>query len=114
MSDFMKKSRKGLKFLIFFLIIFTLTYLGIYLYAKMSPKLSIKGANGYYLYDSNGDLYTTGSKDWVSLDNISENLIKATISIEDKNFYKHQGFDFLRIVKAMMENVKNKSNSQGA
>ncbi len=110
----MKKSRKGLKFLIFFLIIFTLTYLGIYLYAKMSPKLSIKGANGYYLYDSNGDLYTTGSKDWVSLDNISENLIKATISIEDKNFYKHQGFDFLRIVKAMMVNVKNKSNSQGA
>lgn len=110
----MKKSRKSLKILIFFLIIFTLIYFGIYLYAKMSPKLSIKGANGYYFYDEKNELYTGGSKDWANLDNISKNLINATISIEDKNFYRHQGFDFLRIVKAMMINVKNKDTSQGA
>ncbi len=110
----MKKSRMGLKILIFFLIIFTLSYCGIYLYAKMSPKLSIKGANGYYLYDNNGELYTNASKDWVSLENISDYLINSTISIEDKNFYKHHGFDFLRIIKAMMINVKSKSASQGA
>jgi ABC-type sugar transport system ATPase subunit len=36
------------------------------------------------------------------------------ISIEDKNFYKHQGFDFLRIFKALMINFKSGKNMQGA
>ena len=110
----MKKFRNFFKFFLFFLILFTLIYLGIYLYAKSTPKLSIKGANGYYLYDNKNELYTNGSKDWVRLGDISNNLINATISIEDKNFYKHQGFDFLRIVKALFINFKNQSTSQGA
>lgn len=110
----MKKSKKGLKIFLFFFVIFILLYFGIYYYAKSTPKLSIKGANGYFLFDNNDEVYTTGSKEWVSLDNISVNLKNATISTEDKNFYKHHGFDLFRIIKALMINVKNKSNSQGA
>ncbi len=110
----MKKFRGFLKFFLIIVILFSLTYLGIYLYAKNTPKLSIKGANGYYLYDINNELYTNGSKEWVNLDNISDYLVNATISTEDKNFYRHHGFDFLRIVKALMINVKNKDTSQGA
>ena len=41
-------------------------------------------------------------------------LINATISIEDKNFYKHIGFDYLRIIKALGINIKNGGNVQGA
>ena len=110
----MKKSKKGLKIFIFFFIVFFLLYFGVYLYAKSTPKLSIKGANGYFLFDSNNEIYRTGSKEWVSLNNISDNLKKATISTEDKNFYKHQGFDIFRIAKALMINIKNGSNIQGA
>ena len=50
----------------------------------------------------------------MKLKDISPNLINATISIEDKNFYKHKGFDYLRIVKAMFNNIKNKKNIEGA
>ena len=110
----MKKSKKGLKFFIFFSMIFLLIYFGIYWYAGKTDKLSIKGANGYFLYDINDEIYTTGSSEWTKLSDISSNLKNATISIEDKNFYNHQGFDFFRICKALMINVKNKSNSQGA
>ena len=110
----MKKSKKGLKISIFFLVIFIMLYFGVYMYAKFTPKLSIKGANGFYLYDINNEIYTGGSKEWVNLDDVSLNLKNATISTEDKNFYKHQGFDIFRIVKALMINVKSKSNSQGA
>ena len=39
------------------------------------------------------------NKEWIKLDNISPNLINATLSIEDKHFYKHIGFDYLRILK---------------
>ena len=81
----------------------------------MLPKLAVDGANGYYLYDSNNALYTgSASQDWASLDEISKDTINATISIEDKNFYKHQGFDFLRIIKAMLINIQNGDTSQGA
>ncbi|MBR3199155.1 MAG: penicillin-binding protein [Bacilli bacterium] len=110
----MKKCKRLFIFLLFFFLSLIITFFGIYLYAKTTTKLSIKGANGFYLYDSNNELYNGGSKEWVNLKNISENLIEATISAEDKNFYKHKGFDILRIMKAMMINVKNKSTSQGA
>ena len=80
----------------------------------MQPKLPITGANGYHLYDINGDTYTASSEESVSLKDISKHLINATISIEDKNFYKHQGFDYLRILKAMFVNIKSGETLQGA
>ena len=110
----MKKFRIFFKVFFIILLLLSLTYFGIYLYAKYCPKLSIRGANGYNFYDINNELYTNGSKDWVNLDDISSNLVNATISTEDKNFYNHHGFDFLRIIKAMIINVKNKDTSQGA
>jgi len=89
-------------------------YGGIYLYAKITPKLSINSANSFYLYDSKGELFPGSTDDWISLNEISPHLINATISIEDKNFYSHQGFDFLRILKALYINIKNGKNLQGA
>ncbi len=110
----MKKHKLLFTFLIIILLLITV-YFGLYIYAKMLPKLAVDGANGYYLYDSNNALYTgSASQDWASLDEISKDTINATISIEDKNFYKHQGFDFLRIIKAMLINIQNGDTSQGA
>ena len=109
--------RKHKKLVIFLSIVlfFVALYAVIYIYSRITPKLAIDGANGYYLYDGDGKLFTgTASEDWSSLDNISKDLINATISIEDKNFYKHQGFDFLRIVKAMFVNIKAGETKQGA
>lgn len=83
-------------------------------YAKLSPKLPIDSANGYYLYDKNGEIIEEGTNEWISLDEMSPYIIEATISIEDKNFYKHSGFDYLRIIKALMINIKNGETLQGA
>ena len=109
-----KKSKKWLFIIIGVILFFIILYFGIYLYARMQPKLPITGANGYHLYDINGDVYTASSDKTVSLDEISDDLINATISVEDKNFYKHQGFDFLRIIKAMMVNLTSGETLQGA
>ena len=54
------------------------------------------------------------SKAWVSLDEISDNVIKSTIYTEDKNFYKHFGFDILRILKASYINITSGKTMQGA
>ena len=87
-----------------------------FLYVKFSPKVVINTANSMILYDSNNNSFFKGSeaKEWVSLDNISKHLINATISTEDKHFYKHFGFDFLRILKACYINIKSGKTLQGA
>ena len=108
------KRRLFIFFIVNVLILITLYY-GIYIYAAITPKLAIDGANGYYLYDNNNELYTgTASEDWVGLNKISSHLINATISIEDKNFYKHHGFDYPRILKALYVVTTSGNKSQGA
>ena len=113
MGDEMKK-HKNIKIITIFILLPILLLLCIYLYAYISPKLRVDGANGYYLYDNKKKLFNGNNEDWASLNKISDNLINATISTEDKNFYKHKGFDLLRIVKAMFINVKEKKAIQGA
>lgn len=82
-------------------------------YAYLSPKLPIDTANGYYLYDNTKAEIKEGTN-WISIKDMSPYIIDATIAIEDKNFYNHQGFDYLRIIKALFINAKNKKNLQGA
>ena len=112
----MKFIKRIIKFSIFFLIIGFIVGLGIYGYEQTSPKLEIKSANNISLYDSTGNLYFQGSgtNEWVVLKDISQNVIDATISTEDKNFYKHFGFDFLRIIKAGYTNILAGKTKQGA
>ena len=108
--------RKMFKYLVF-LILFGIFFInGIFFYAKLKPKLDIKNVNSFYLYTNKNELYFQGSgqKEWVSLNNISNNLIKATINIEDKRFYNHHGVDILRILKAAFNNIKSNKIVEGA
>lgn len=88
----------------------------LYVYAYLSPKLDLKTSGSLYLYDNKNELVYQGSRnnEWASLDDISPYLINAVISVEDKNFYQHHGFDYLRILKAMITNIKSKRIVQGA
>lgn len=52
--------------------------------------------NGESLYD----IYVDKRRTPVSMDDIPLFLKQATVSIEDKNFYKHQGFDPMGIFRA--------------
>jgi len=110
----MKKLRKFSKFCIYFIAILGVIYVGIYLFASITKKLDINTSNGYYLYDNTNNLMNGTSDQWIKLDDISDNLINATISIEDKNFYNHQGFDYLRIAKSLYVNIINRKTLQGA
>ena len=108
--------KKLFKFFCFLFIIFVITIIGCFLYVKLSPKVTINSANNISLYDTNKTIYFKGneSKEWVDLDDISDYLIKSTIYTEDKNFYKHFGFDIRRIGKAILTNITSHSTNQGA
>ena len=101
-------------FIFIFLSIF-IFIAGSYIYVKLSPKIIINSANNIILYDKFNESFYKGnqSSEWVNLNNISDNLINSTIYTEDKNFYNHFGFDFLRIGKALFKNATT-GTRQGA
>lgn len=105
-----------IKSFIFLFISFVVLLIGLYTYAYLSPKLDLKTSGSLYLYDNKNDLVYQGSRsnEWANLEDISDNLKNAVIAVEDKNFYNHHGFDYLRIAKAMLTNIKKKSIVQGA
>lgn len=112
----MKKIKFLYKTILFLTISFTVIILCLYTYAYFSPKITLNSANAIFMYDNQGELIfqTNNNKKWVNLNDISSDLKDATISIEDKNFYNHFGFDYLRIIKSLYLNVKTKSITAGA
>ena len=86
---------------------------GDYLQDDVIPNVSadleaIEVAQTSFLYyvDKDGNIqqmqqiYTDTDRQWVSIDEIPEDLIHAAVAIEDKRFYEHQGVDWITTVKA--------------
>ncbi len=98
---------------IFSIIIIILSF---YVYAFITPKFNINTSKSITYYDKYGnDLFKERDKnDYVELNNISDYVKNSIVSIEDKNFYNHKGFDYLRIAKAMLVNLKSKKLKEGA
>lgn len=62
------------------------------------------------LYEIHGEKKRT----LVKLDDIPDYVKQATVAIEDKNFYQHEGFDIKRIVKAAFIDILKRRKAQGA
>ncbi len=109
----MKILKKIGKISIILLGIFLFGNVCLYIYCLITPKIQISKNQSYYLYDNkNNEIFNNYS--WVSLEEISPYLIDATLSTEDKHFYNHIGFDYLRIAKAILKNIASGSLSEGA
>ena len=67
-------------------------------YPESSQLLDRKGRLIYEMY---GDKRRTAIK----LSEVPENLINATLAIEDANFYNHSGFDFRGILRGLWRTV---------
>ncbi len=76
------------------------------------PKDSLK------IYDSQGDLlYELGDQGFqttITLNQVSLDVIDATTSIEDKDFWQNQGVDFLAVVRAATDDLRSGSVVSGA
>ena len=61
-------------------------------------------ASATKIYDRNGellyDIFEDQNRTPVKLESIPDVVKKATIAIEDKDFYKHGGFDIMGIARA--------------
>lgn len=113
MSDFMHFLRKIIRLITSLIIIFIAFHGILYIYCLITPKIQISRNQSYYLYDNKNNLIFNNYS-WLSLDEISNYLIEATLSTEDRHFYYHIGFDYLRIGKAIINNITSNSLSEGA
>ena len=86
---------------------------------KSKPELDV---NDFFsnessrVFDKDGNqIADVGStiRDNVCYDELPESLIDAFIAVEDSRYFEHNGFDIARFTKAMLENLKSMSFSQG-
>lgn len=113
---YFKKFLFVVKIFVFLFVVFVFGNVSLYLYAYITPKIDINSNSSIVFYDNENNSFFESSSDnrWVPISDISDYVIDATVATEDKNFYIHKGFDFLRIAKAMYVNFKNGNISQGA
>lgn len=122
----MKKNGKGKKvkfWIVGILLLITGTTVALalssfFLYTKDTTldtsKVEASSNVGFVsFYDSEKNLVGREKKT-IDIDEISEVTKNAFIAKEDKRFYKHHGFDVLRIFGAMKENLMQKGIKQGA
>ena len=74
-----------------------------------SPSISVLDDNRKIM-GSSGDVYA-GS---INYKDISDNLIKTVLFVEDKRFYDHFGLDLKGIFRAIFYNIKEARYAQGA
>ena len=61
-----------------------------------------------FIYDQNGEIVSKISNsniEGVRLDQIPKELIEAVISVEDQQFYKHNGINYFGIARAFTQNL---------
>lgn len=94
------------------------SFIGLRLYAQITgaPPLTVPKASVFL--DSNGhqigDYFTSERRYWTEIDEISPYLLEATVAVEDKDFYDHNGFDYSRIASAILTDIKTQSKAEGA
>ena len=119
------KAKKVLKITILSLFIVLVAGIfvvgGMFFYLYNTTHLDINAISqnnlGVSIYDNNGKMLSqsvNSSKRLVDVNELPQYVLDAFTSIEDKNFYTHNGIEPYRIAKAMLVNIINKDKVQGA
>ncbi|WP_409303280.1 transglycosylase domain-containing protein [Peribacillus sp. SCS-155] len=98
--------------------IILLLFACLFIYAKLAgpPPLAVPQSTLYYSSDGTliGESNNGQKRYWAELEDISPNLVAATISVEDRQFFEHHGFDIKRIGAAVLADISAMSKVQGA
>lgn len=117
-----KKARRLFRILLVLALLCTvcigIAYISIFLYAKIAGPPTLTVPQTAIFYSSNGkvldELHNGQKRYWVPLESVSDNIKEATLAVEDKRFYDHNGFDIKRIGGAIVADIKAMSKVQGA
>jgi penicillin-binding protein 1C len=108
--------------IIVFLILLIIGFLGLVFVCKDMPNPKKLESGNYpessQVFDRNGkliyEIYADKRRQVAKLEDIPEKIQKATLAIEDINFYKHYGFDFKGIARGFYNTVFKKRLQGGS
>lgn len=94
------------------------SFISLRIYAQVAgaPPITVPKASIFLDSQNNviGDYFTDERRYWIELKELSPYIIDATIAVEDKDFYEHNGFDYSRIASALLADIKAGGKVQGA
>ena len=108
---------------IFFSICLVLFFIVLMLFAReLKDVPDITQANlqdplSSEIYDKNLNLIATvgaEKREYVSINDIPKNITEAVLTTEDSRFQSHIGIDPIRLIKAVLVNIRSNSAQQGA
>ncbi len=88
---------------------FTLPDPNTLLQRTVAESTKIFDRNGILLYEVHGEAKRT----LVPLDQVSSNVVHATIAVEDKDFYKHRGISLRGLFRSVLVDITSGSKQQG-
>ncbi|MCW1930031.1 MAG: penicillin-binding protein [Candidatus Kerfeldbacteria bacterium] len=106
----------------FFLVAGTATGIGLYLWVSKDladvtdlDKVAVEKSTKILARDGTTLLYEVGDnkREDVTLDKVDVQIQQATIVLEDRDFYKHHGINFLSLARAAISNFFNLKTGQG-
>lgn len=86
---------------------------------EQTPELELElfdSTDSTIIYDQDGQVITELGvyiRENISYDDMSTSIIDAFVAVEDSRYFEHFGFDIPRFTKAIFENLKTLSFSQG-
>ncbi|MCH7322688.1 PBP1A family penicillin-binding protein [Solibacillus sp. MA9] len=90
------------------LVLISLFIFNIFIWKSDVSKLENPVPQPTIIYDQNGDIASKISNsniEGVSIEEIPKEVIQAVISTEDQRFYKHNGVNYIGIIRAFFQNL---------
>jgi len=123
MNKVNKKIKKSKKFWLIAGVLTVLIIVAIIIYISFNVPNPKKLSSSDYpqssqIFDRNGkllyEIYADKRRVPVKLEEVPENLQKATLAIEDANFYKHGGFDIRGLLRGLYRTIVEKRLQGGS
>ncbi len=93
----------------------------VFVLIMVSALLALAFTHGYIKYENAVDAMPIADRvsqvqaqaNYTEIDNISSTFIDAMVSVEDRRFYSHNGFDIAGVVRAIVTDIKERSLKEG-
>ncbi|GAK12057.1 LOW QUALITY PROTEIN: multimodular transpeptidase-transglycosylase [Geomicrobium sp. JCM 19039] len=90
----------------------------VFLYTFFLGPPPLQVSQSTFIYDANDEVINETrqghQRNWADIEDVSPYVLDAFVAVEDRKFYDHHGFDYMRIGAAVLKNVQTMSRSQGA
>ncbi len=116
---FLRVAKRLIVFAVTMLVLAAVSFAGLLLYLRVQPMPQVSFTQSTELLDVHGSLIDSfhggQNRHIVGLDEIAPDMLKATLAIEDKRFYRHFGIDPRGLARAIWNNIRTlDANGQGA